>query len=223
MSPDDRSTGIALPAPLDRRLSRLDDLPLVPSFVAGIGAFVGGYVTFVALLAASGNPNFGTPLRTLRQIGSLYYNAQNVPLISYREIALGDTAIPEQVSINIIQQYPTSLPRIAYYAIPVAAIAVVAAILASRYLDRTRPIETAVAVVGGTTLGYVLSAVVGAFLVAQQVALESSFATLTPSKPWTFAFGIAYPLVVTALVVAVVLALDHVRGTPTADANDSQA
>lgn len=195
----------------DRILETVDRLPLAPSILGGITAFVGGFFLFVATLASTGNPNFSNPVRTLKQIGGIFYNAQNVHLRQYREIVVGDQTIPQEATINLLQQSQPTLPRIVYYAIPVVALAVVSGFLIHRYVDDRRPLETLGAIVLGTTVGYVLASLIGTFLVTQRTAIEGASESLGPVKVESLVFGIAYPLAITLVIGAIVIALYHRR------------
>lgn len=216
-------SSIGVPDELDGLVATVDRLPVAESLVGGICAFVGGYVAFVATLAVTGSPNFGTPVRTLKQVGGVFYNAQNVPLIRFRRIAVGEETISQEASINVIQAGQPGLPRPVYYAIPVVVTAVVAGLLVYLYLDRTDPLETGAAVVAGTTLGYLLTALVGSFLVAQRTAQAPAVETLTPAKLWTLGYGIAYPLVITAVVVGLTVGWRRVNAETDVGPGDAQA
>ena len=184
----------------ERLTAEIERLPLAPSVLGGLGSFVGGYALFVALVTVSGNVNYSNPVAVLKQLGSLFYNAHNVPLLRYREITVGGEPVSQQAMINLLQQADPSLPRPVYYAVPVVAIAIGAAVLVARYVDTGEPVKTTASVVGGMALGYVLAALVGSFLVAQRTTLESAFETLSPAPVETLAFGVAYPVLVTLLI-----------------------
>lgn len=216
MSPDESSQG-----PLDRFLSTVDRLPLAQNFSGGIAAFAGAFAAFVAVVTISGNTTWARPVATLKQLGNLFYNAQNVPVFIHREVTIGEQNAVQEATVNLLQRADPSLPHIVYYLIPVVVLAAVATFLTYRYLDVTDPIETGSAIVGGLTLGYLLSALVGAVLVAQRTELETAFETLSPDLFLTLAFGIAYPLVVGTLVVCV--AVGWKRRTELIAAAKSQA
>lgn len=196
MSPD-----VSIPSSVDRFLTTVDSLPLAQNLAAGIVAFVGAYSAFVAIVTISGNTAWSNPVATLKQLGALFYNAQNVPVVVYQESTGGGSAVPQEATVNILQNADPSLPHLVYYLIPVVVLAAVAAVLAHRYVDPTEPVETGGAVVGGLTLGYLLAALVGAVLVAQRTELEAAFETLSPDLVLTLAFGLVSPLLVGTIVV----------------------
>ena len=204
-------------------VSAVDRLPLAPAVIGGIGTFASGYVLFVALLTASGNPNFSTPVRTLKQLGNLFYNAQNVPLVRHREIVVGDQTINQEATINLIQLSEPSLPKVVYYLVPVIVLAIAAALLATRYLEIEDPLETGIAVVGGLTLGYVLAALVGTYLFAQRTSLDGASETLSPEMLMALGYGVAYPLVIGTLVVGLVVGWSRLKGSGAARPSPDQA
>lgn len=184
-------------------VSTVDDLPVAGNFLGGAAAFLGAYASFVAVVAISGNTTWSTPVATLKQLGALFYNAQNVPLVRYREVTVGDENVAQEASVNLLQMADPSLPHVVYYLIPVVVLVAAAAVLTYRYLDVANPIETGGAIVGGLTLGYLLTALVGAILLVQRTELETAFETLSPDLLYTFALGIGYPLVVGTVVVGI--------------------
>ena len=201
MSSDERSSNR-----LSRTVSTVDSLPIAQNVLGGIGAFVGGLALFVMTITLTGNVTFDRPVRTLKELANIFYNAHNVPLLRHREIQIGDRNVVQESTINLLQTGDPSLPGFVYYLLPIVAIAIVGGLLARHYVDRSRLVETGGSVVAGVTLGYVLTAIVGAFLVGLRTGQERAFETLAPVKPLALAFGIAYPALVTAGAVGLVVA-----------------
>ncbi len=68
---------------LDAVRRHLDRSPWGEGVVAGIGAFVVGYVGFLLLLIATGAVDFGRSIGTIvRSVGRYFYNAHNIPTLT---------------------------------------------------------------------------------------------------------------------------------------------
>lgn len=75
----------AEPGRWDRLAEHLDAGPWGEGVLAGIGAFVAGYVVFFVVLVATGAVDFGqSVVAVLRSVGHFFYNAHNVPTLTQR-------------------------------------------------------------------------------------------------------------------------------------------
>lgn len=162
---------------------RFDAFPWEIGLLAGIGAFLLGYLALVAYVVVGPASLPGTFGDQLRRVGFLFYNAHNILVIP--EAGPG----VEALRINLLPQ--ATLPFV-YQTVPIVAI-----ILASAAITvYMRPDETdgilAVATGIGITLGYLLAMLIGTyvFTLTQQGVLYH------PARPTVFVYGIAYPLVV---------------------------
>ena len=147
------------------RLDRLEELPIVDGFLAGLGGFLGGYVVFVGLLVGSGALTFSQGLTTaLRSAAQVFYNAFNVPTYTRQTLRieqggqvqeqvtevwsnsvtgfqsitrtqLVDGEVVNEVSGGGTAPTVSALPDVVYLAVPILAIVAVGVVLGYRAIE----------------------------------------------------------------------------------------
>ncbi|WP_136716677.1 hypothetical protein [Halorientalis salina] len=186
---DDSDGGIAERA-VDVLVERILPFSWAGGFLAGVGAFVagflgiGGYLVYRGALA-------GSVTEKLITVGHIFYNSQMVPIV--------------WGSVDMINPRPNpvagaGIPGI-YYAIPV--IAIVGASIVFTYARRPDEQSAGYAVLTAfsMTIGYLLLALLGTFVFTQPQVIEPPTggeltAIVRPDRLGTLTYGLLYPLVV---------------------------
>lgn len=160
---------------------RLSSVTFPAAVVLGVGTFLLGYV-LTGLLVTIGPSVVDADLATyVVVLGFVFYSAHNVPY----ETTLGQT--------NLLADPTTAgqaIPSIVYFAIPIVLSVAAGVVLARSLTDRPLdPIQTLYALLG-YSLGYLLVAVAGTFVLT--IPGPGGTATLVFER--AVLFGLLYPL-----------------------------
>lgn len=184
-----------------------DSLPLVQGGVAGLAAYVVGFVLTFVLVAIDGDLERGDFLEqvgasSLDFAGWIFYNAHFVDV----EVSSDIPFLSGQSSGSILSDSSTQFPEFVYYLVPIVAL-ILAGFAVARLGSASSPADGAVA--GGTILlGYLPPTVVGAFLFAasEQVGsgsggfqIEASVSISVATGPAIILAGLVFPIVLGAI------------------------
>lgn len=169
------------------RLDRLEELPIVDGFLAGLGAFLGGYVLFAGLLVGTGALTFSQGLTTaLRSVAQIFYNAFNVPTYTRQTLRieqggqvqeqvtevwsnsvtgfqlitrtqLVDGQVVNEVSGGGTAPTVSALPDVVYLAVPILAIVAAGVVLGYRGVE-VDTLEPSEIAVGSLIAGVAMAA-----------------------------------------------------------------
>jgi len=184
-----------------------DSVPLVRGGVAGLAAYVVGFILTFALIRIDGDLERGD---FLEQVGAssvdfagwVFYNAHFVDISVSSDIPF----LSGQDSGSLLSDSPTQLPEFVYYLVPIVVL-----ILAGFAVARLSPVSSLAdgAVAGATILlGYLPLTVVGTVLFAasEQVGggsggfqIESSVSVSVETGPAIILAGLVFPAVLGAI------------------------
>ena len=172
------------------------EFPWSGGILAGVAAWVVGYVLFAALFYV-GPASIDAPSQSSRltQIGHLFYNAQFVDRVV---TAPGGIAIAGGRRTNfLLEASVTELPLAVYFVVPIVALVAAGVLFGALSLDPSPDFVEAGLTGFAMALGYVVVAVVGAFLFV--ITAAEGQVTAAPDRIQTVAFGFAYPFVLGTL------------------------
>ncbi|WP_136687591.1 hypothetical protein [Halorhabdus amylolytica] len=177
-------------------LDGMFEFPWLRGILAGVAAWVVGYVLF-AVLFYLGPASIDAPSQSSRltQIGHLFYNAQFVDRIV---TAPGGIVIAGGRRTNfLLEASVTELPLAVYFAVPIVALVAAGVLFGALSLDPSPDFLESGLTGFAMALGYVVVAVAGTFLFV--VTAAEGQVTAAPDRLQAAAFAFAYPFVLGTL------------------------
>lgn len=197
---------------MDSASAALEAFPWGGGVVAGIGTFLAGYLVFLATVLVGARSVGGPLLGIATQVSYFFYNAHLIPTERRLQLTVESNgsgaafagaggSITREGTTNALLTGTTALPVWLYLLVPVVVL-VGAGVLFARYaLDSPTPLRPstllrrALSSGAALALGYLLAALLGTYIVAQQVTQGEALRARNPARLQTLLFGLVYPLV----------------------------
>lgn len=171
----------------ERVADRLQGLPWPALVVAGVGAFLAGYLLTVLLTIVGPSSVRGGVVGILTLLAFVFYSAHGVP------VEVGGRERVDLLTRTASASTPEpAVPVIVFYAIPVVVLLAVALVVTVRVVDRSEdPVRVGAAVLG-FAVSYGLAAIAGTLVFTTESVFGGSARLVLRDAAL---FGFAYPLV----------------------------
>jgi len=199
----------------------LETFPWASGVVAGVVTFLVGYLAFFAVVLVGARSITGPLAGVARVVGFFFYNAHFIPTERRARLVIesnGSDAtreITQQATNNTLLNASTALPVWVYLLVPALVVVAAGALFARVHFEGpTSPqalVRRALGSGAALTLGYLLVALVGTFVLAERVSQGEAFRERQPERLRTLLFGAVYPFVLVSLGAGIGQALDGIR------------